>query len=323
MPNITPTVEKSALSPTLANFSAVLPILPENIVALASATSQEAIHFTQLSYQLSSSYVTHIFDHFSSSRGVGHATLPLPEKDYGNIPVTEVLTQAGYSSFEYVSDAEAHTVLLSLNGPLSLLAKAVANKSSSSGFAVELANVLRPWDEAALRSVLPSSVKTIHVLEDAPNASTQGPIHINIFSTLLDTPNPPNVHSHWFTHSQTQNYISQKGSLNKFLDTLVPGLEDSIPVVMKKLMFFGTPSTALLTLPLLVEAALSTSKGISSRLSVDYDVFSKHRGLIASRILLASKSALHSDDILCLSSFRMRHRRAERSISLPSWTRKS
>ncbi|KAE9386348.1 hypothetical protein BT96DRAFT_949177 [Gymnopus androsaceus JB14] len=49
-PTFTPVGETLALSPTLANFALVLPILPENILVLASATSQKTVHFPQLSY---------------------------------------------------------------------------------------------------------------------------------------------------------------------------------------------------------------------------------------------------------------------------------
>ncbi|KAE9387142.1 hypothetical protein BT96DRAFT_1005400 [Gymnopus androsaceus JB14] len=66
VPNIAPVGETFALSPTLANFAPVLPILSENILVLASATSQKTVHFTELSYQLFRSHV--IFGHFSSSR---------------------------------------------------------------------------------------------------------------------------------------------------------------------------------------------------------------------------------------------------------------
>ncbi|KAJ3840368.1 assimilatory sulfite reductase [Lentinula raphanica] len=296
VPNITPTGESFALSPTLASFATVLPILPENIVILASATSQETVHFTQLSYQLSGSHVVHIFDHFSSSRELGQGTFSLPEKDYGNLSVSEAIRLAGYSCFEYVGDAEAHTVVLALNGPLAVAAKAIANKTRS-GFAVVSVNVLRPWDEAALRSVLPVTVKTIHVLDDVPNTTTKGPLYIDVFSTLLDSSNPPVVHSHRITPSQTQIYVSQKDSFKSFLASFVPGLQDPVPAIMKKLMFFGTPNTTLSDLPLHVEGTLSTSKSLSSRLSIDHDVFSKRGGITASRILLAPRSALDSVDI--------------------------
>ncbi|KAJ4467540.1 assimilatory sulfite reductase [Lentinula aciculospora] len=294
VPNITPTGETFTLSPSLANFATILPILPDNIVVLASATSQETVHFTQLSYQLSSSHVIHIFDHYSSSRELGHATLPLPEKDYGNVSVTEAIQRAGYSSFEYIGDTEAHTVVLALNGPLAVAAKAFANKSRR-GFAAVSVNVLRPWDEAALRSVLPDTVKTVHVLDDVPNATTKGPLYIDVFSTLLDSMNPPSVHSHRVTPSQTQVYMSQKDSFKTFLGSLVPELKDPVPAIMKKLMFFSTPRTTLSNLPLLVEGTLSSSKSLSSRLSIDHDVFSKRGGITASHILLAPKSALGSD----------------------------
>ncbi|KAJ3795730.1 assimilatory sulfite reductase [Lentinula aff. detonsa] len=296
VPNITPAGETFTLSPTLANFATVLPILPENIVILASATSQETVHFTQLSYQLSSSHVIHIFDHFGSSRESGHATIPLPAKDYGNVSVSEAIQRAGYSCFEYAGDPEAHTVVLSLNGPLAVAAKAIAYKNRR-GFAAVSVNVLRPWDEAALRSVLPATVKIVHVLDDVPNTTTKGPLYIDVFSTLLDSVDPPIVHSHRVTPSQTQVYVSSKDSFRTFLATLVPELEDPVPSIMKKMMFFSTPNTTLSNLPSLVEGTLSTSRSLSSRLSIDHDVFSRRGGITASRILLAPKSALDSGDI--------------------------
>ncbi|KAE9387018.1 hypothetical protein BT96DRAFT_948681 [Gymnopus androsaceus JB14] len=54
--------------------------------------------------------------------------------------------------------------------------------------------------------------------------------------------------------------------------------EDPVLAVIKKLIFFSTPNTTLCSLPLLVEGALSTSKTISSRLSVDHDVFLQKLG---------------------------------------------
>ncbi|KAE9384483.1 hypothetical protein BT96DRAFT_1008037 [Gymnopus androsaceus JB14] len=156
-PTFTPVGEMLALSPALANFAPVLPILPENILVLASAASQKTVHFPQLSYQLSRCHV--IFDQ--------------------------------------------------LSGGLSMMYRTHSDPLRSS------------WAEP----------------------------------------------------------------------------EDPVLAVIKKLIFFSTPNTTLCSLPLLVEGALSTSKTISSRLSVDHDVFSKSWGLTASHMPLAPKSALNSDKI--------------------------
>ncbi|KAH7878540.1 uncharacterized protein C8R40DRAFT_1066979 [Lentinula edodes] len=67
VPNVTPAGETYTVPPTLPNFATVLPILPENIVVLASATSEETVHLSQSLYQLSASHVIHVFNHFSSS----------------------------------------------------------------------------------------------------------------------------------------------------------------------------------------------------------------------------------------------------------------
>ncbi|THV08689.1 assimilatory sulfite reductase [Dendrothele bispora CBS 962.96] len=295
VPSITPVGETMVLSPSTASLSTTLPILPEDITVLISATPQEAVHFTQISYGLTDSHVIHLFDHFSTSREIGHKVLPVPEKVFSAGSLHEMLKQAGYSFFDYVGDIQASTVLVLLNGPLGLLAKAIARQTT--GFGVVTVNVLRPWDEAALRSILPSGVRNIHVLDDVPNAAVQGPLYLDVLGALFNDKNV--VYPHRLTPGQTHAYLSTKNLFLRFLSSITPNLTIAIPKLpssSKKLMFFNAPNAVLSSLPSLVENSFLSSKALSARLLVDHDVFSKKGGITASRLLLSPKDS--AEDLL-------------------------
>ena len=158
----------------MAPLATALTILPANIVVLVSATPQESVDLATLSYHLTNSHVIHIFDQYSSSREMGHIiTPPLPAPENAGLTVPEIIKQSGYSSFDFVGDKEAETVVVVLNGPLALAAKAVAARVI--GLGVVVVRVLRPWDEPALRKILPSKVKNLHVFDDVPNEATEVP----------------------------------------------------------------------------------------------------------------------------------------------------
>ncbi|KAF5369799.1 hypothetical protein D9758_001177 [Tetrapyrgos nigripes] len=292
VPLITPVGETLALSPSAASLSTALPILPESIVVLISATPQESVHFAQISYKLPDSHVIHLFDHFSSSREIGHTLTPVSEKALAAVSVQQAFKEAGYSFFDYVGDIEANTVLIMLNGPVARVAKAIAKQTS--GLGVVTVNVLRPWDEATLRQVFPASTKAIHVLDDVPNAAIQGPLYLDVLSTLFDDKGAFTIHSHRVTPTQTQTHLSEENSFLRFLSSIIPNLTLSTPQLpssAKKVMFFSTPDIALSSLPFLVGNSFAPSKTILARLLVDHDVFSKKGGIGASRILLLPKDS--------------------------------
>ena len=57
--------------------------------------------------------------------------------------------------------------------------------------------VLRPWNEEALRQVVPASAKRVHVFDDVPSELTQGNLYVDVFSALLDSQrSPPLVKAH-------------------------------------------------------------------------------------------------------------------------------
>ncbi|RDX53687.1 assimilatory sulfite reductase [Lentinus brumalis] len=291
VPTVTPVGEHFALSPTLAPFTPALTLLPEGFTVLASATPQEAVDFAALSYKLTGTHVIHLFDHHSSARETGHVTTPpiiLPEP---GLTLADGLEKAGYSAFEYAGDQEAQTVVVLVNGPLALTAKALASRIS--GLGVVIVRVLRPWDEEALRSVLPSSVKKIHVLDDVPTESTQGALYLDVFTTLLNPLIPgPLVKAHRVVPSRTQEFLSVPSAFVNFVADLVPAPAPAHILeghTLKKLLFFSTPGSSLTALPKMVETTFLPHKSLSARLLTDHDALSKQGGVTADRIVLSPR----------------------------------
>ncbi|KAF9263538.1 assimilatory sulfite reductase [Marasmius fiardii PR-910] len=293
VPTVTST-ETFSLTPSLASLASTYSVLPNNVSVLLSATSQEAIHFTQISYKLSTSHTIHLFDHYSTAREIGHNVSPLSEKQLEGDTVGEVFKAAGYSFFDYTGDPNARTVIVLLNGPLALACKAMA--SNTSGLGVVAVNVLRPWDEDALRAAIPTTVQTIHVLDDVPNAAIQGPLYADVFTALFGSLDRLSVRSHRIIPSQSHEFLSKKDALYRFLAKNITHLTSQptiLPKSTRKLVFFDSPNSTLSPVSTLVENALLSSQGISARLLADHDIFSKRGGITANRILLYSKRDQH------------------------------
>lgn len=290
VPAVTPVGESFALSPTLAPLTPALAILPENFAVLLSATPRETVEFAALSYQLTDTHVIHIFDHHGAARESGHTIVPsLPAQQPG-LTAKDGLKQFGYEAFEYVGDQSASTVLVLLNGPLALAAKAIAAKSV--GLGVVVVKMLRPWDEDALRAVIPETARQIHVVDDVPTETTQGSLYMDVFSSVLDPLSPgPSVKSHRIVPTRTQEFLDKPSAFASFLCGLVPtAVPASIDVPdTKKVLFFSTPGTPLASVARSVEQTFVSFNSISARLLRDHDVCSKPGGLTADRLVLSPK----------------------------------
>ncbi|KZT20774.1 assimilatory sulfite reductase [Neolentinus lepideus HHB14362 ss-1] len=290
VPAVTPTGESFTFSPTLAPLAPALSLLPESFAVLLSATPQESVDLAALSYKLQSSHVIHIFDHHSSAREIGSATAPNVQLEAkAEVSVREALKEAGYDFFDYAGDNKAHTVVVLLNGPLALAAKALA--SQIPGLGVVTVRVLRPWSEESLREVIPSSVKKVHVLDDVPTETSQGSLFVDVFSALLEpTSRGPSVHAHRVTPAKLEHFLSRPSSFAAVLSGFVPGNAQVLTLNTpgtKKLLFFSSPGSALQALPQTVEDTFITSRTITARRLTDHDAFSKPGGISADRIILS------------------------------------
>ncbi|KAA1466261.1 assimilatory sulfite reductase [Dentipellis sp. KUC8613] len=299
VPTVTPVGDRFVLSPTLSSLNPVLSVLPDNFTILLSATPQESVDLAVAAYKLPS-HVIHLFDHYSSARELGRLQVPsFPSRDQVGESAQQVLQDAGYKFFDYVGDKEARTVLVVLNGPFALAAKAIA--AQVSGLGVLVVRVLRPWDEDAFKAVLPSTVRRVHVLDDVATGNSQGILFVNVFSTLLDPTSPgPTVQTHPVLPARTQEYLNKPSSFIQFISTLIPGGFEE-PVALDaatkiKLLFFGTPGTALSSVPKLIETTFLTSSSLTSRFLTEHDVFSRPGGITADRLLLSPKD-VPSDNV--------------------------
>lgn len=281
-----------ALSPTLASLSTTFSILPDNITVLLSATPQESIDLAVLAYQLTSSHVIHIFDHHSISREIVDSFVtPLPLKDTSSLNLPELIQWSGYQLFDYVGDANAESVVVLLNGPLALMAKSIAARTS--GLGVVVVRVLRPWDGGAFQKCLPGNVKEVHVFDDVPNEVCQGSLFVDVFGSLYGPDSPgPLVRAQRVTPTRMSSFLSDPTQFLTLLTELAHQLSAAVQSDVsstKKLLFFSTPKSALS--PLAQTVANSFSSTTPTRLLTDHDILSKSGGVSADKILLSCEGA--------------------------------
>jgi sulfite reductase (NADPH) flavoprotein alpha-component len=303
VPTVSPIGEDFTLSPNLATLGSVLPLLPDSVTVLLSATPKETVDLALLSYGIRDSHVIHLFDHWNSAREVGHALEPYSDSLASTTTSRESLTQAlqnaGYKFFDYHGDLNAETVLVVLNGPLGLAL--VSSIAGISGLAVVVVRVLRPWDEDSFSKTLPKTVKNVHVLEDVSFETAFGVLHTDVLGSLVSSAaggeRPlPIVTSERIVPSRLQTLLSDLSALEGFISGIIPQF---IPRVTpsspstKIIQFYNTPGTPLSSVPLIVEQTftLTPKSLISSRLLTNYDLVTRSSGIALDRITLSKATS--------------------------------
>jgi len=310
VPTVSSIDEDFTLSPTLAALSSVLPLLPESTTVLLSASPKEAVDLALLSYTISSSHVIHLFDHWRSTREVGQPSEPYPDALSSTTPSQESLTRAlqnaGYKFFDYYGDPNAETVLVVLNGPLSLMLTPLI--ADTSGLAVVVVRVLRPWDEDSFSNALPKSVKNVHVLEDVSFETALGMLHTDVLGSLVSSAASgerplPVVRSERIVPSRLQTLLDNLSALENFISGIVPQFTPRVTPShpsTKTIQFYSTPGTPLSSVPQIIEQTFTrTPKSlISSRLLTNYDIVTRSNGIALDHITLskAASPTLSSGD---------------------------
>ncbi|KAF8623422.1 hypothetical protein AX15_006365 [Amanita polypyramis BW_CC] len=291
VPVATPIGQNYALSATLAQLTPVWPIIPQNLVVLISSTPQQTVDFASISYKLHSDHVIHLFDHQGSAREIGHSISPLHNKKLKTSAIADVLGQFGYSLFEFAGGAEARTLIVILNGPLALAAAAIAQQVSH--LAVITINVLRPWDATSFRSMVPMTVTEVHVIDDTPSAATQGTLYIDVFEALYEGKAFPSIHSHKFTPTRTQQFLSQGDNFLQFVKHICPTVfadpSPSLPRKSKKLIIFNVPQPPLAPVAQAIENLFLSNDKMEVRLLTDHDIVSRAGGVTANRLIISPK----------------------------------
>ncbi|KAI6047324.1 assimilatory sulfite reductase [Pisolithus marmoratus] len=289
VPAVTPVGEALAFSPTLAYLATTLNLLPENITVLLSATPQESVDFAALSYELDS-HAIHVFDHYSSAREIGHELVLRSTARRQMHSLSDTLRYAGYAPLEFAGDKHAHTVLIFPNGPLALYARHIVNRTE--GLAMVIVKVLRPWQNDALCEIIPSAVDEIHVFDDVPNDTMQGPLFVDVFASLYDPLRSDRViRSQRITPDQTQLFIAYPSQFASHILTLVKcssaGTYIEAPSSSTKLLFFSTPGVNVSSFHQLVRNTFSGAASV--RHIVCHDAFSNSGGLTVDRVVFTPK----------------------------------
>lgn len=291
VPAVTPVGEAFTFSPTLACLATTLSLLPENITVLLSATPQESVDFAALSYELDT-HAIHIFDHYSSAREIGHEMVPRSTSGRSMLSLSDALSYAGYAPFEFAGDKHSHTVLIFPNGPLALYAKHIVSRTE--GLAVVVVKVLRPWNDDALREIIPSTVEEIYVFDDVPNDITQGPLFVNVFASLYDPLRSERViRSQRITPHQAQLFVARPSQFADHIFTWVKSFPThhhhhiEAPSSSTKLLFFSTPTVNLSSFHQLVQNTFSGATSV--RHIACHDAFSHSGGLTIDRVVFTPK----------------------------------
>lgn len=293
VPALTAVGQTLELSSTLAPLNSVLGSLPETFTVLFSSSPQQIIDFADAAYAITDSHVIHIFDHYDTSRERRHAlAVPTTVTKGGPVSVRDVLKSKQYPFFEYAGDKSAADIVVLLNGPLASSAKAFIEDTG--GLGVVVVNVLRPWDDVEFLACLPSSVKTIHVVDEVLAEGTRGVLFTEVFGSFLSSKSKgskPTVRAASIVPSQTLRFAKSPSSFTALLNEIVPHSASLAGrPTSKKLLFFGTPSSPVSRLPSTITNAFSTNSSIDCQTLANYDLFSKPEGLSATRIVLSPAS---------------------------------
>lgn len=291
VPIATPTGQNYALSTTLAPMASVWSSIPTNTVVLISSTPQQMVDFASISYKLQNYHVIHLFDHQGSAREIGHSIAPLQDKKVEASTVADVLGQFGYSYFDFAGSPDARTLIVMLNGPLALAATAIANQVPS--LAVIVVNVARPWDVAEFRAKIPKTVVEVHVVDDVPNAATQGALYADVFDAVYAGTSSPTIRAHRFTPARILQFLHGGTDFLQFVQKLCPGVASErfalSPTKSKKLVIFNTPQSPLSPVAQEIGNLFLANKGMDTRLLIDHDIISKPGGVTSNRLIVSSK----------------------------------
>jgi sulfite reductase (NADPH) flavoprotein alpha-component len=290
IPTITHLGSEMTVSPTLAHIVPFFSNIPEHFTVLLSATPQEIIDFTTISYSIPKAHVVHIFDHWSAGHEISRKRTPVPPPVFPVLDTHTAVRKAGYDFFEYNGDASAATVLVVLNGPLALSIKSVVSVIPS--FGVLVVKVLRPWDEKALRSAIPKTVENVHVLDDVFPGSYTSPLYQDVLGSLVDgTTKSPRVFSQRLEPTTLNQLLVSAQSIIGYLSSILPINWFAAPTIpprpSKRITFYSTPTSPLRTVPDVSSQLFLQNAGINARLNSVVDAFSKAGGVTQSTLLLS------------------------------------
>ncbi|KAG8965809.1 hypothetical protein FRC03_012936 [Tulasnella sp. 419] len=294
VPAVSPFGPNLALVPS-SSYTSLLSHLPtDDFVILSSATANEAVEATKLCYALHDKHVIHVFDHYSATREVRLIGNPSPQVVPDSSSKSSV---PGWAPFEFAGSGRAGVVYVALNSAVGLHAKGIVTNLVGCG--IITVRIPKPWDVDGFLRVLPGTAKTVHVLAEVTAHHSNSPLYEDVVTTLVSSNHGARIQCTRLTHSQIHGFINDPSSFTQFIQSLSTprGLINSSNVQAykaKKLLFLGAPVASLATLPPAMAHGFSAGSSIRTRLSTQYDAFSKPSGVALSRLVLTSDE-LHDD----------------------------
>jgi sulfite reductase (NADPH) flavoprotein alpha-component len=283
------------ISPTLSQLSPFFSSVPEHFTILLSATPQEIIDFAALSYTISQTHIVHIFDHWSGGRETSRKQLTPPSFEAPVLDIHAALQKAGYEPLEYVGDKNATNVVVAFNGPLALCIKSVVNVIPS--FGLVTVKVLRPWDEAALRKVIPASTTQVLVIDDVLSASSFTPLYHDVLGALAHgTTKVPRITSQKLDIPTLAQLLVSAQSLVGYLSSIIPVAWFAAPEIpareAKRIVFYSSPSCVLSEVPTTASQLFLARPTLDARFGQIYDTFAKPGGAVQSTLLLGRAGSI-------------------------------
>lgn len=286
------------VSPTLSPLVPFFSSIPEHFTILLSATPQEIADFAAISYSISKSHVIHIFDHWNAAREISQKSAPSTTPSPVVLDTHTAIKKAGYEFFEYAGDINATNIVVLLNGPLALAIKSISTTIPS--FGVVIVKVLRPWDEVALRNIIPSTTSALYVLDDVTSSTSHTPLYHDVLGGLLQSTHKPiRVVSQRVDNDTLNQLLVSAQSLVGYLSTTIPINWFAPPSVpprqAKRVVFYSNSTSTLRDAPIVTSQLFISNPAIRSQLIQDFDAFSKPGGLVQSTLLLSSSKVPRDD----------------------------
>jgi len=254
---------------------------------ILSASRQEAVDVAHYAYtRKDSTPLVHIFDGAFAASELGRITPPATKRP---------------EPFSYTGPAAPETVLLLPNGSLTARARALLVSlpgSLRSKVGIVSVRSLRPWDGVSLRAVLPASVQTVRVVEEAYSA-LDGALYGDVLATSLNGelgPAPPMVQNIALAPGQELSSAAWHALLSAAAGSPAPvdldavlaapqpaNLLDLVSLSSAHLVtFFGTDSGSTPTAaPLLAKSLFGKNSKLNVRLLQRFDNFAASGALRA------------------------------------------